>query len=245
MIVYLDNNIFISIEDNEIDFENFKGFFSEKPSFVYSYAHIVELLEAKHNLDYLQNRRLNTILNVTNNLYLFPTGDQINFTVENPEDVINAINRYPVLNAVIRNSIENFKVDREQIIEKLGIDKKRINNYAAREVVNHMNAILTNNISIDLSQMIQSAGVMLHEKINSVFNFLDILGYWTDKETHKSDFARVYDATHVFFASGCDYFVSNDKRARNKAKVAYELFDIQTKVVSYEELESNNLKPSA
>ncbi len=89
MIVYLDNNIFISIEDNEIDFENFKGFFTEKPSFVYSYAHIVELLEAKHNLDHLQNRRLNTILYVTNNLYSFPTGDQINFTVENSEDVMN------------------------------------------------------------------------------------------------------------------------------------------------------------
>ena len=117
-----------------------------------------------------------------------------------------------------------------------------MNNYNAEEVVFHLNRILEKKFSFDFNQMILQGGSMLREKIYSVFNFLDILGYWTDKKNEKSNIARANDATHVFFASGCGYFVSNDRRARNKAMVAYKLFDIKTKVYSYDEFRKLNIR---
>lgn len=235
MKAYLDNNILISIEENQIDLESLKKLSDQKIDFVYSYAHISELLEAKDKDGSLKNKRINTIWEVTRNYYSYPIGDLIEFKIENPEIVISLLKRDPEFNTLLRNSILNFRVDREEIIRLLGINKKQMNNYNAKEVVIHLNTILIQNTPINFIQMILRAGSMLHEKITSVFNFLDILGYWTDRITDKSSIARVNDAAHVFFASGCDYFVSDDKRARNKAMVAYELFDIKTQVYSYEE----------
>lgn len=239
MKVYLDNNIFVSIEDKLIDLESLKKLSEQKMDFVYSYAHIAELLEAKDLDGSFKNQRINTIWEVTKNYYSYPVGDLIEFKIENPENVISIFKRHTELNTSLRNLIKNFRVDREEIIRLLGINKKQINNYNATEVVNHLNTILEKKLPIDFIQMIQRAGSMLHEKIYSVFNFLDILGYWIDKKNEKSNIARANDATHVFFASGCDYFVSDDRRARNKAMVAYELFDIKTQIYSYEEFKKN------
>ena len=244
MKAYLDNNILISIEDKQIDLESIKKLSEQGIDFVYSYAHLDELLEAKDEDGSLTSKRINTILEATKNHYSYPTGDLIEFRFEDPNNVIREIRRHPELNTTLRMSIQNFHVDRAEIIRQLGINKIQLNDYKAEEVVNYLNTILLKqNSSIDFIQMINSSGLMLHEKISSVFNFLDIFGYKTDKKNDKSDIARANDATHVFFATGCDYFVSNDKRARNKATVAYELLDIKTKVHSYNEFKE--IKTSA
>jgi len=238
MKAYLDNNILVSIEDKSIDIEQLKNNSKQQIDFVYSYAHIAELLEAKDADGSLKNQRINTIFEVTKNYYSYPTGDLIEFRIEKPENVISIFKRYPGFNTLLRNSIKNFRIDRDEIIIQLGIDKRQINNYDAKEVVSHLNSILENKLPIDFIQMIQRAGSMLHEKIYSVFNFLDVLGYWTDRKSDKSNIARANDATHVFFASRCDYFVSDDRRARNKALVAYKLFNIKTQVYSFEEFKN-------
>jgi len=239
MRAYLDNNIFVSIEDKQIDLDILKKLSEKNVDFVYSYAHISELFEAMDNTEVLIKKRINTISVVTDNFYSLPVGDSIEFKKENPQNVIEIFNRYPMVFASLRNSIKNFNPDRERLIQLLGIDKKQINNYTAIEVVRHLNTILEKEILFDFIQMVYSAGTTLHGKICAVFNFLDFLGYWTDKRSNKSNIARANDASHVFFATGCDYFVSDDRRARNKAKVAYELFKINTQVYSFEEFKKN------
>lgn len=236
MRAYLDNNIFVSIEDMQIELNIIQKLSEQNLDFVYSFAHISELFEATHNKEELINKRINTITVVTDNLYSYPEGDSIKFKKENPQNVIEILNRYPTFFTSLRDSIKSFNPDREKLIQLLGIDKKQINNFTATEVVSHLNKILEKEIPFDFIQMVHSAGTALHGKITAVFNFLDFLGYWTDKRSDKSNIARANDASHVYYATGCDYFVSDDRRARNKAKVAYELFEINTQICSFEEL---------
>jgi hypothetical protein len=59
-----------------------------------------------------------------------------------------------------------------------------------------------------------------------------MFGYWKDKANEKSNYARLWDSSHAFFAAFCDYFISDDKRTRNKARVVYNIYEISTKVIS-------------
>ena len=72
----------------------------------------------------------------------------------------------------------------------------------------------------------------LHNRMAAMIEFIDMLGYWRDKQTDKSNTARFWDANHAFYASYCDYFISDDKRNRNKCRVVYEIYGIDTKIYS-------------
>ena len=231
MRIYLDNNIIVSIEKNEIDFvpiiKDSRNF-----SFVYSYAHIQELLEAKNNFDELKTVRLKTIKEIMNNVQIYPDG---NVQVENPENIIQILMMTSIIQEKLRNAANNFNPDRTKLISKLGIDEKRINNYKPEEVIDYINTAISNNLVIEFRDLIDLAGNLLRERICTLFNLLDFVGFWKDKKTERSNLARVYDSSHTFFASYCDIFISNDQRARNKAKVAYSLYNIRTEILSYDE----------
>lgn len=233
---YFDNNIFVSIEDKEINYEDF---IKKYPNYsvVYSYAHIQELLEAKNNLDDLKKRRIQTIKDIANNTYIYPNNDEICTKIEMPETVIQIMNTPPRLlcQNMLVSAINNFRVDREGVISQLSIDTKRINNYTPEDVIDYVNNATKQKLLIEFGNLVDLAGSSLRERICTLFNFLDIIGFWKDKKTEKSDLARVYDASHAFFASNCDFFISNDKRAVNKAKVAYSLYNINTMALSYDE----------
>lgn len=243
MRVYLDNNIFVSIEYKEIkldDIKNRGGY-----SYVYSYAHIQELLEAKNNFDELKKIRLKTIWDLTNNSYIYNLNNQIISQIENPEKVILALKMASELFNAIKEATRNFDVDRRKLISILNIDEKRINNYTPTEVIGYINKATSDRLLIGFDNLIDIAGTTLQEKINTLFNLLDFLGFWKDKKTNRSNLARMYDSSHTYFASICDLFVSNDKRARNKAKVAYELYDLDTEVLSFDEfLDYEKHKPT-
>ncbi len=72
----------------------------------------------------------------------------------------------------------------------------------------------------------------MHNKFGGVFELLDLIGYWKDKYNEKSNYARLWDSNHAYFSSFCDYFISDDKRTRNKANVAFHIFDIKTQAIS-------------
>lgn len=237
MRIYLDNNILVSIEDKQIELNSLRKESSDNIEYVYSYAHISELLEANDNSGQLTEKRKNTINSVTNNCYCYPYGDTVEFKIEKPQFVIDTLKVNHGFFNNLRNSVKAFNPNREKLIAALKIDKKRINNYSASEVIEHFNSLLKMETPVDFGEMVYMASSTLHGKIYAVFNFLDFLGYWSDRKNTKSNIARYNDASHVFLASGCDYFVSNDLRARNKAKVAYELFNLKTKIYSFEEFE--------
>lgn len=230
MIIYLDNNIIVSIEKNEIDFTPIIK--DSRNSFVYSYTHIQELLEAKNNFDELKVLRLKTIRDIMNNVLIYPNGE---VRIENPENIIQKLKMISFLQEQLINAVNNFNPDRNKIISELGIDEKRINNYKPEEVIKYINTAVNSNLLIEFTDLIDLAGYSLRDRITTLFNLLDFVGFWKDKKTDKSNLARIYDSSHTFFASYCDIFISNDKRARNKAKVAYLLYNIKTRVLSYDE----------
>jgi len=240
MNAYLDNNILVSIEERGLDFNKIKKHLPRNIQFVYSYVHVQELLESKTELVTLTERRINTIIKTTDYNYIFSNGKSTEITQNHPSNVINDIKKNHLIFDSFRYYASNFSVDRDKFICGLGIDKKRINNYNSQEVIALINSLLKKKEErFDFEQIINLAGKSQHERINTIFNFMDVVGYWKDSQSDKSDLARMYDAGHTFFASGCDYFISEDKRARNKAKVAYELCNIKTKVLSPEELFSS------
>lgn len=230
MRVYFDNNILVLFENKKIEIP-----ILNKYSYVYSYTHIQELMEAKIDFDKLKQLRLTTIQYLTKNTYIFPNNDKIYEKIEPPEKVFLTLQLFSGLTNKFRQSVNNFNVDRQKLIQILNIDTRRINNYSHIEVIEYFENALNSHLSFNLNHLIDLSGNSLREKISTIFNWLDFIGFWKDKETHKSNLARTYDSSHTYFASYCNLFVSNDKRTRNKAKVAYKYYNIDTKVLSFEE----------
>lgn len=238
MRVYLDNNIFVSIENKEFSLDVFMNN-DKKYSYVYSYTHIQELMEAQKNYDELKKNRLKTIKDLTNNAYIYPDDDQISSKTENPEEVIMTLKKFSGLMNMTRQTVNSFNIDRAKLISLLGIDEKRINNYTPTEVIEYVDKAIRNRFLIGLNSLIDLSGISLRERISTLFNLMDFVGFWKDKKTARSNLARMYDSSHTYFSSCCDLFVSNDLRARNKAKVAFVFYKIDTKVLSLEEFLEN------
>lgn len=68
----------------------------------------------------------------------------------------------------------------------------------------------------------------------SLYNALDLYGYRSDK--HKSLANINTDATHAYYASYCDCFVTNDKKCAAKAKAMYAKLNVKTKVINPKDL---------
>lgn len=239
MNVYLDNNILVSLEDNEIDISELNSI-SKKYFYMYSYAHIQELMEAKDSFSNLKKNRFKTIQELTKNMYLFPDNDNINLKEESPEKVLSTLRMFSGLTNLFKQSVRDFNIDRTRFIRVLNIDSKRINSYTPSEVTEYIDNALRSNLFLTLNTLLDLSGTTLRERISTLFNVLDFVGFWKDKKTEKSNLARTYDSSHTYFASYCNLFVSNDKRARYKAKVAYEYNNIETKVLSFEDFKKMN-----
>ena len=242
MKIYLDNNIFVSIEDKEIELNELKNIFGSNAKFVYSYIHVLELLEAKKDFEQLKKTRFKTINEVTGNYYVFQETNHnstnlTDFKIERPEFVLNIIRNYNFINDEFRKSLKRFDlIDRKKLIEFLSIDTRRISNYSEEEVIKHINKALTDNLYLPINTFLDLTGDQLSSRIRFLFNLLDYLGYWKDKNSHKANLARLYDASHAYYASECDIFLSNDTRACKKTKVAFELYGIKTNVFDWKKI---------
>lgn len=82
-----------------------------------------------------------------------------------------------------------------------------------------------------MSSFPQDGTYGIANKMAGIYELLDFMGYWKDRETPTSNYARLWDASYAYYASFCDYFISDDKRNRNKAKVIYNIYDVKTQVV--------------
>jgi len=248
MNAYLDNNIIVSIENGNIRISDLlNDIDSSITAFYYSSAHIQEAEEISADSEITRseriNRRMETIERVTNSNYLFhsPKDNKVFKILEKPSSVLRTNRAVPFANQMMKAMINMIsEAQREQIRYVLGLDSKRLNNYKPEEVILHLNAKLNNSEgSLSFMELIEK-GISLHpqgndfglpHRIAGIFELLDMLGYWTDKYTDKSNYARLWDSNHTFFASFCDYFISDDQRTRNKAKVVYSIYGISTFVV--------------
>lgn len=248
MTAYLDNNVVVAIENGDFTLNDVKSLFPDsKTRFFYSAGHIFEA-EAfsgnaiKTKADFLKNR-FETVRKIFKNnyLYLDLKGNNLTHIIEDPQEVYDTITLVPFGIDAMRMFMNLFsKEQKEEVRKSLGIETHKLNNYSSSEVINHLNTRLTtwgNNLSF--LEMIENGiknhpdgkNFGLHNRIAGVFELLDMFGYWKDKETDTSNYARLWDADHTYFASYCDYFVSDDKRTRNKASVVYNMYHKLTKII--------------
>jgi len=249
MIAYLDYNIITSLDQNEFTLEkihdNVNGNIDRYP---FSAAHIQEVDNITSNDDVQRNSfiklKLDTIEEISKGLYLYQElpSNKVFFQNERPAKVLETIREVPFAKTAMQ-SFANLipAAQKKQIRETMGINMIEINNYSSDIVIEHLNTKLSNWGTNDsflglLDKAIEchpdGKSFGMHNKIAGVFELLDFLGYWKDKDTTTSNYARLWDSNHTHFATYCDYFISDDKRARNKAKVVYELYDVQTIVIS-------------
>ena len=69
-----------------------------------------------------------------------------------------------------------------------------------------------------------------HEKVTSIYNMLNTLGYYPDSNVHKERrfIAAVSDNRHASIASFCNYLLSNDEHFIKKVSAVYEYLEIPT-----------------
>lgn len=247
MTAYLDNNIFVDIENESLTLEILRrnlGVNLDK--FYYSASHIQEANEIKGE-PVIRNERLqkrfNTISQITDNnyLYLELETNKLRKLKEYPHVVYETINDVSFGQTIMKNMVNTVSEDQKEDFRKmLNIDIRRINNYTPVEVIEQINSksdLLGGYTFVGLIEKAvelhpQGKKFGLHNRIAGIFEMLDMIGYWKDKYTEKSNYARLWDSNHTFFSSFCDFFISNDKRTRNKARVAFEIYNIKTKIIS-------------
>lgn len=247
MNAYLDNNIIIDIEQNNITTEilinNVDASINE---FFYSHAHLQEANEIKGSTEEIKSRleqRFKIITEITNNNYLFHELDSkiVYKQVEKPSVVYQTIKDVEFAQDMMKGMVNNISEEQKDVFRnQLGIDVKRLNNYNPAEVVEQINErkeafggfSLLGLLDHAVAQFPNNENFGLHNKFGGVFELLDLIGYWKDKYNEKSNYARLWDSNHAYFSSFCDYFISDDKRTRNKANVAFHVFDLKTQAIS-------------
>jgi hypothetical protein len=248
MTAYLDNNIFIYIENGSFSVtELLENVNPNITDFFYSASHLQEANEmaGKDNLELLVRlkTRFKTISEVTRNNYLFQelATRKVHKLVEKPSVVFETINQVSFAQNAMKQMMNLFTEEQKKELRKqLSIDPSVMNNYSPKEVVEHINqksdllggysfiGLIERGIEIHP----QGKQMGLHNRVAGVFELLDMMGYWKDKYTDKSNYARLWDASHTYFSSYCDYFISDDRNTRNKAKVVFDIYNVDTQIVS-------------
>lgn len=229
MRAYLDNNILIDYERDASIL-----YVGENVCYRCSYIHLVELMESTRNIDERKEQRFSTIESLTGNIFMVNTDNNV------VAEEINTCSRYyDTLNTPVSRMIRLLAneqsrhwlegKDPDTLINYFDIDKKRINNYTAEEMIEEHGDFIKYYVS-------ESDDGNRMSSFMSFFNVLDMLGFWQDKAKDGTMLNRTYDAQHAYFATGCDFFVSNDHRTCMKANILYQYYGYKTKAFSLKEI---------
>jgi hypothetical protein len=243
---YLDFNIIVSLQKGKITLDELRKIDNNITDFPFSASHIQEVDNISHSdnetRDNYIDLHLQTIASISKNLYLYQKiSNEVLLLNETPTEILNTIREVPFAKQAMQSFVNFVTPDQKSEFRKLlGINSQELNNYSPKDVVNQLNTVMTtlgtdntflgiieNAIQINL----QGHTFGLSERFAAIYGILDLFGYWKDKQTNTSDYARLWDSNHAFFASHCNYFISDDLRNRYKAKVIYNIYDIDTKVV--------------
>lgn len=225
MNTYLDNNILVDYEENKIELP------TNHVQYFYSYVHLQELMELGDRFDGLKSLRLGTIKNLTGNQFIMNDEKGLQRYIISPDKMLtfcmNPISM--IIKESQKDQCKSFitQHNRDALINELGIDVRRLNNYSADEIAEEFGPLI--NYYIIKTSYTRQDGFL------SFFNFLDFIGFWRDKLTEKSNLARAYDANHAYHASICDFFVTNDIRTMHKSNVVYQTYGYKTKAITYKD----------
>lgn len=261
--VYLDNNIIANVEEavySVNDIYNMLG--TDQVEFYYSDNHVREthpllytdkLLGKKRMLN-----RLMLISKITNNkLLAFDTDGNVITVNVFPLMRHYQINDFATEEMVNAGFQDNMPFAFRELYKKVfDFLPKELNNISIDKIIDVLDRKYIARQSIagdgyqkkwgtslkDLEQEYfkeMGGNPSMYDKIAAIFLLLDLCGYWKDKETDRSDFARMYDSCHATMATHCDYFITNDKKNRMKTQVAYHYLNtcydacIKTQVIEF------------
>lgn len=132
MKAYLDNNILIDCEENKIELP------TNHVQYFYSYVHLQELIELGDRFDGLKNTRLRTIKNLTRNHFIMNDEKGLQRYIISPDKMLTfCMNPISVIiNELQKEHCRSFITDhnRDTLINELGVDVRRLNNYSADEI---------------------------------------------------------------------------------------------------------------
>ncbi|MFA6150121.1 MAG: hypothetical protein WC716_02295 [Chitinophagaceae bacterium] len=253
MNIYPDNNIIIDIENGKYTKQELLSAIGlNQGKIFFSSVHLTEADEMRSkDKDFRIAARCRTISSITSNNYI-----EFNLDTHKSKKQVVAPSEILKRHKFWSNNTTSGELQKKELgdvtqeqrigfRESLGIDPMEINNYTAKDVLEQYEKNKDKFENKSLSELINSASLLKLKrpasqlaKIVTTFEFLDMIGFWKDIYTEKSDFARAQDAQHCNAASVCDIFISNDRRTRNKARVVFEIYGIKTKVIDSKGIES-------
>ena len=134
-------------------------------------------------------------------------------------------------------NIESYKLLRDKTTKKYNPAS-----IITKENNTHKKIIESNEIEKSFLELIKQTltqiGLPSHNSLMFYYvsyMMLDLLGYNKDKRKKVRFKNLQIDSVHSFFGSFCDCIVSDDEGVRNKTKILYDLFKINTQVYSIDE----------
>lgn len=240
MRVYLDNNVLIDIEEHNYCLEDF--LLISGVEYYYSNAHIGELLNGvDKSISKLKERRLSTINAVCGDKYLFQDNPfVIRYARCKPEHVYENLSQIDFIRRDINELASSFTPNRVGIMKELQWDVKKVGNFSPEDIFDAIDKeYRSSGYHCGIKEYLLLSEAYTEKTIySSLFNLLDMVGYRKDK----NNVARLYDASHAYYAQKCDVLVSNDARMRVKAEAVYHYRNAHTRVMNADEFLEMNIK---
>lgn len=259
--VYLDHNIIVELSENENILENILCF-KESIDFFYSPNHLEEVSK-RTNIDGI-NKYIKVLGRLTDNIGIFRSNKETLQLLE--EDPIYSYNRIKRIGIDINSSIEENRV----LLDKYrSISNPQYDNRKHRNIINKSNekdVVLLKDkanrekldialrgygmcIGLDelecLNEDLTNNYTELNTHIYAIMNALMAIGYKLDKR--KDIKSGAYDIEHLIYASKCNYFITKDEKFYERAKIVYEILNLNVKVIHLKNEDSiltliNNIK---
>ena len=232
MRIYLDNNILVDIE-NEI--YSLKDFCSvPNAEYFYSEVHMDELMNGLDAHPELKVMRLHTIERLCCSSYILPgvLKEEMEIFSMSPQNAFDLSMRFKFLHDHIYQFTRSMNINRDVFLNSLELDKREIVNISPANILNVLDERMQEHWGYGIEMYLEKQEADQNRtRYNTLFNLLDFVYYWRD-ESHT---ARLYDASHAYFAQICDFLVSNDKRMRIKSEAVYSYLGVKTKVMTADE----------
>ena len=230
MKVYLDNNVFVDIEEGAYQLATFISI--PNAEYYYSDVHMSELLNGlEKQIPGLEGRRLATIETICRKRFLAQNDDgRVCLAVCEPKQAFENAVQFGFMREHLNGLARSFTPNRQGILEALSWNAREVGGYDPRLIIEKIEEkLLASKYHCSIKDYLLLSEAFTGRAIYScLFNLLDMVSYRKDKD----NVSRLYDASHAFYAQRCDVFVSNDTRMRLKAEAVYHYLKVKTQVFS-------------
>ena len=242
--VYLDWNCITAAKTKHPFLLDVAEKFSHVAVFPYSKAHLSDVLVSRkeHPVEFKQD--VDTLRQICSDHLLqfhdhrvFPHAAFPEEVVEKEGDMLELIqtltwmrpDTYQTLKKFVKEHLPEYPLAEIQFKTK------------PEDVMMKINSYISEHTSYDSLLTFMGAACSRKDMVSPLFQFqllnigLDMFGYKTE-DKRKSLTNIMADASHMFMAANCEYFVTLDKILRDKAKAIYAYYKCKTKVIHLDEL---------